>query len=232
MRSIIYLGIVSFLLFGCAIHSPMSEMIMFHEKEDRYGRKYDSRYSHSVASVTTNLYSSKVINEYAEVNYPTGEDTQYDYASAATIMTSAIFMADGTNNFAVSLAIGNNFGLDATAKLFGRTYLTGALSIGPRSQGLIVLQQRLKDGNPFGLSLGLIYQRNYQYVPIDGVSCGFCFPSEEFYTNSIGIRSVGLMAPPQGYGDSKFFLYMTGSINYDITMETFYPKIGFALGLY
>ena len=231
MRLFIPFTIV-FMLSGCATHAPMSEMLMFQQKEDYDGKIYQSRYSHSILSLTINLYSPEAVNIYAEKRDPTGNDTQYDYRYATSLMTNAIFMSDQTKNFAVSLGFGNDIGIDATIKLFNKTYLSSAIDVLNDQQGQIIIQRRILDGTPTGLSLGVTYQRNYQYVAIDGVSCGFCFPSEEFFTNSVGFRTVGIVAPPSRYGKSSFFLYVTGSVNYDLTIETVYPKIGFSLGFY
>jgi hypothetical protein len=210
----------------------MSEMLMFQEKKDSSGKTYQSRYSHSIISYGIELYSPKVLNEYAEERYPTSNDNRYDYRNATTLMTNAIFMSDKTDRIAFSVGLGTNIGLDATAKLFDKTYLTTAIDILNSQQGQVILQNRIFDGNPIGLSLGLSYQRNHQYVQIDGVRCGLCFPSEEFFTHSIGLRSVGLISAPSYDGSPALFIYVMGSVNYDVTMDTIYPKIGFSLGLY
>lgn len=231
MRALISFIIV-FVITGCAVHSPMSEMLMFQQKEDYEGRKYRSRYSHSLLTFTANLYPADAVNSYTEGIDPTGEDSRYDYRTATSLMTNAIFMSDRSDNIAVSLGIGNDVGIDATIKLINDMYLSGSADIFSE-QGQIIIQKRLFDGTPAGMSLGVTYQRIYQYVPIDGkFGCGFCFPSEEFFSNSIGIRTVGILAPPSRYGKSAFFLYATGSINYDLTIRTLYPKVGFSIGFY
>ena len=232
MNRYLIFSLLAIFLSGCAVHSPMSEMLMFQQKEGYNGKTYKSRYSHSIVSVTSNLHSPARINKYAEQQEPTRSDRRYNYNTAPTILTNLIFMSEHSDRFAFSVGVGNNIGIDATAKVYEDLFLSGAASLASSPQGQIILQKRLLDGTPTGLSVGISYQRNSLYVPIDGAGCGFCFPSEDFGTNSVGIRTVGLLAPPSQYGKSAFFLHFTGSINYNMSIEMVYPKIGISLGIY
>lgn len=94
--------------------------------------------------------------------------------------------------------------------------------------GGLILQRRLLDGNPVGLSLGVTYIRNYQRVG----DLGFLSNYSEFYTSSAGIRTVVFLSSRSVYGSSQLFLYGTGSINYDFNVKVIYPKVGVAMGFY
>lgn len=205
---------------------------MFQEKETLDGKPYKAKYSHAIASITTNVYPKNEIEDYAYQKRTLSEEYTYDYNPARTVATHAIFMTDDTDNFGLSVAIGNAFGMDATINLIGNLYVTGAITNFENPQGQIIVQQRLLDGNPVGLSLGATFLKNYHYVDIDGVDCSFCFSSEEFYTASAGIRAVLSLSAPSSYETSRPFLYATGSFNYDFNMDIYYPKIGIALGIY
>lgn len=231
MRSIVCISLLIFFAAGCAIHSPMSEMLMFHEKATMDGETYQARYSHTLLSVTTNIYAEREFLQYANRYYPLNSDESYDYQPPQSVVTHAIFMSDKTDKVVLSLVFGNALGADATAKIAGNSYLTGAVNYTGEPQGLLIVQQRLLDGNPVGLSLGVSVVRNYQIIGVDGNwHCVFCFPSKEFYTTSAGIRTVLTLTHPSPAKTARMFLYATGSMNYDFTMKFFYPRVGIALG--
>jgi len=208
----------------------MSEMLMFHKKKALNGEKYTARYSHAVLNIASDLYPAHAVNTYT-AQKEHHNTSRYRYSNYPTIMTNAIFMAANNDRVALSVGVGNNFGADATLRLLGQTYLTG--TIDAYRQGQVILQERLLDGNFLGLSLGASYIRNYQYVEEDiDTDCTLCFPHTEYYTHSFGIRAVGLFAPPANYGKSKFFIHVTGSINYDTGIKVVYPRIGIAFGVY
>lgn len=221
-----------FILSGCAVHSPMSEMLMFQKKKGFDGRYYRARYSQTLISSTTNLYPKRPIEQYARKLHPESTGESYDYSPAQTFTTNAILLSDKTDKFAVSLAMGNVLGIDATARIWGNLYFTGTISGYEKAQGQLIVQERILDGNPVGLSVGATYLRNYNMVYTGGSGCTFCYPSTDFYTHSIGIRSLIMLTPASPYGLGRPFLYATGSYNYDITMDLFYPRIGIALGFY
>lgn len=216
---------------GCAVHSPMSEMLMFQEKKANNGETYKARYSHSLAGVTNNIYSESSVIDYAKKEGMGNADTEYNHQSLPAIMTNFIFMSDKIDRIAASIGVGGSLGADVTLRLYKDWYVSGVMVLPDSKAGQIILQKRITNSTYTGLSVGITYQREYQYLGVENVDC-FCFPSDDFYTRSAGIRTVLLLTAPSGYGESGTFVHLTGSINYDITMETVFPKLGFSIGLY
>lgn len=229
MGRIVLLVTFAALLNGCAIHSPMSEMVMFKTKTDDFdGREYSAKYSHAFASYTADLYDPQVVVDYANSK---SENDSYSYNYARSFATHAIFLSEKVDDFALSLAIGNTVGVDMTARLFGQTYLTGAANVFEGLQGKVILQQRIYDGNPVGLSFGATLSRNYQILQYDSGS--MVFPGlTGYYTTSAGLRFVFMSGGLSFYRTSRSFFYVNGSMNYDFQMKHFYPRMGISFGLY
>ena len=217
---------------GCAVHSPMSEMLMFQEKKTFNGETYKARYSHSLAGITNNIYSESAVINYAQKEGMGSTDTEYNHQSLPAIMTNFIFMSDKIDRISASIGVGGSLGADVTLRLYKDWYVSGVMVLPDSEAGQVILQKRIKNGPATGVSVGVTYQREYQYLGIENVDCGFCFPSDDFYTRSVGLRTVAVLAPPSEYGESSVFVHLTGSVNYDITMETIFPKVGFSVGLY
>lgn len=204
-------------------------MVMFKEKIDSLdGKTYSAKYSHAFISYTTDVYDPKVVVDYAATK---NDSKNYYYDRATAVTTHAIFLSDKVDDIALSLALGNTIGIDFTSRLFGQTYLTGATSFYPGLQGEIIVQQRIYDGNPAGLSLGVTLNRNYQIVMFDSGS--MVFPGiDGYYTTSAGVRLMSIIGGISSYGDARQFLYFTGSVNYDFQMKHIYPRLGISFGLY
>lgn len=218
------------MLSGCAVHSPMSEMLMFRDKEkpeeDGY---YQARYSHALISVTSDYYPADVMNREGEVRDPR---FSYHYEPARTWATHAIFLSDKTDRVGLSLAFGNGVGGDITVRLHDTYYLTGVLSGDENTAGQVILQKRLADGNPFGVGVGLTYLRNFNAILTDEDGCLTCYPSVRFYSHAAGVRFVFTLSQEAWEERSVPFLYLTGNLNYDFTVETVFPRIGLAFGFY
>jgi len=231
------------LLPGCAIHAPMSEMVMFHDKGG-----YSARYSHAIGSFTGEMYGADKINEYARSTKPLGKNSEYHKEKEAEISftTNAIFMFEDTDRFAFSLSLGMPPGADLTVKLPAKFYFTGTASYGASlsnsesnlNQFQVILQRRLKEGNPLGMSLGINWNRQVVVAPYDVENEGYSTIYSgldnytSFKTNSLGIRGVMMASNTDDYGSASTFLYLTGSYNYNFAMDIFYPKIGVSVGVY
>ena|SRR5690554_6338996 len=89
MKRIIIIATCAVLLSGCAIHNPMSEMLMFKTKKDFIdGREYSAKYSHAFISYTADLYNPEVVVDYANSK---GSNESYTYNTAKAITTHSIF---------------------------------------------------------------------------------------------------------------------------------------------
>ncbi len=242
MRYLLFL--ISFMVVsGCAMHAPMSEMVMFHEKESKEKGSYSARYSHAIGSFTLESYSESKLKAYASENKPLDKGT-YEPRPETGFSTHPIFMYEDTDRFAVSASVGNGIGGDITLKLPAKLYLTGSGGgSGGNFQGQFILQRRLADGNPAGFSLGTTVRQQVIGVPYEreekctSLYCGLIVLADEatphyFQTTSVGIRGVLMLSGSAKYGDSRGFIYLTASYNYDLDIETGYPKIGLAVGFY
>ena len=226
--------LLCFFFASCAIHQPMSEMVMFQEKRAYSDSTYFSKYSHSIASANTDHFLESEIIKYTRENYP--EERKLSYGNPIALTTNFIFLSEKHKDigFSVSLApLVMGSGVDATYNVFGKYYLTAAAGLGRDFrdyQSQFIFQRRVLDGNPIGFSFGAVIRKTYRFVSITTEYVGG--DHLDYYTNSFGIRSVFTYSPISEYGSSRFFIHGTGSINYDITLETFYPKLGISIGVY
>lgn len=231
---IIFVVFLSFLSASCAIHQPMSEMVMFQEKRAHSDSTYFSKYSHSIASASTDHFLESEIVKYARENY--SEDRELGYDNPSSLTTNLIFLNQNHQRFGLSIALGPlvmGTGIDATYNIFEKYYLTAAGGMGRDFrdyQYQFILQRKLLDGNPLGLSIGTVFRNRYRYVGIPVNYLGA--DNIDFYTTSFGLRSVFTYSPITEYGSSRLFIHGTGSFNYDVTLNTFYPKIGISIGIY
>ena len=231
---LIYLVLLSIFFTSCAIHQPMSEMVMFKEKKAHSDSTYSSKYSHSIGSFSTDNFLESAVLDY--VGYNPQTDRESSYGNPASFTTNMIFLDERSNRFGASFALAPTLigsGIDATYNVIGHYYITGALGAGDDSGGLqyqFILQRRLSDGNPLGLSIGAVFKRNLRFISIRTNYLGG--DSNSFHSNSFGLRSVLTLAPITEYGSSRLFIHATGSYNYDLTLKTFYPKVGISIGVY
>lgn len=211
----------------------MSEMLMFQKKTSIEDSTYYANYSHSIISNSNDYYNISEVNSYAYKKRPSNDpDFVYDYEPAKSITTNLIFMPTQKSKVSFSMAIGNPLGIDLTTNIFGNTYLTGAGSaVGDHKFYQFILQQRIFDGNPFGWSLGLTTHKKSIMVATPTNCPGF-YCSKEFDSRSIGVRSVIILAPIKTYGESRPFFHGIISINYDLNLKAFYPRLGLSLGFY
>lgn len=217
---------------SCAIHQPMSEMVMFQEKESSYDSTYFSKYSHSIGSFSSDHFLESAVLDHVGHNSQSGGEKHY--GNPFSLTTNLIFLSEKHQKIGFSIAIGPlimGTGVDLTYNAFGKYYLTAAGGMGRdfrNYQYQFIVQRRLLDGNPVGLSVGAVLRNNYRFVSIDAEHIDY----QDFYSNSLGIRSVFTFSPITNYGSSRLFLHGTGSFNYDIKLNAFYPKIGVSVGIY
>lgn len=231
MKNIYILTFCVLFFSGCGMHAPMSELLMFQTKESTHGDStYMAKYSHAIASFSTEQHIDAEIEAFAEENISANEE--YEFNNGVALSTHFIFMGSKRpNNIAVSAALGAGSGIDLTGRIVGNTYLTGSIGMAHSSeispQYQFILQQRLFDGNPVGFSLGTVLRQNYRSLNVSNQT-----NHQSFTSTSFGVRSVFTLSPRLHYGSSRPFAYATFSYNYDFKLETYYPKLGVSIGIY
>lgn len=222
-----YCMALTLILSGCAAQNPMSELLMFQHKKHAYGMVHEAGYSHAIGSAHVEPYPKSMI----ESAY--GKDIKARNGLAAA--THAIFMSDRQNRVAVSLAIGSPFGLDATAALPWRLYATGSagISVFGDLNGVFVLQRRVADGNPVGLSLGLLAKRTTLWA-VDRQDFAFHGRARRMdVLQSVGPRGVMFVGiKPDVPTTDRFFLYANGAYLFDLGLKAWYPSFGLSIGFY
>ncbi len=231
---LIFSILLSSVFASCAIHEPMSEMVMFQQKKSLSDSTYFSKYSHAIASYTKDLTPKKaVLDRLGHYTEDDGEKHENGYMTPEVATTHFIFLHEKHKELGVSIAISSvlfGSGADFTHNIFGHYYLTGAVGFTPVPQTQLILQRRLLDGNPIGLSLGTVLSLNNRYVSTyNGSIIG---GSEELITSSLGIRAVLMAAERADYGAARFFLHSSFAYNYDFALKVFYPKIGVSFGVH
>ncbi len=217
------------LISGCAIHAPMSEMVMFKDKKVD-GKEYESRMGWGLGSMTVDLTTDKLDSELCEGQ--TGDCVSGDEPS---LNTHVLVLTEKLDRVALSVALGAPLGLDATVHVFEDYYMTGSVAtISDEIQGQFIFQRRLLDGNPLGLSVGGHLSRLNWVAGAYGDNCTISCWSEHRNLNTMvaGIRSVFTLTRISSYGSTRPFLYLTGSYNYDFKVGMTYPKVGVAIGFY
>lgn len=210
---------------------------MFQKKVDEMGTVGYASYGHALAGSSVDNYPISGFNDYFQKR--NGTSDQYDVVKPTSLTTNAVFMNPAYPDLAFSIAIGFPIGFDLTAKVSNSLYATGSFGwteFAPMN-GQFILQRRLLDGNPTGLAIGVILVRTYVgYVVTgsDGEGCYLCItPNNYIGTTSVGIRAIlTLKNTPQFYTRRRVFLYSNAAILYDMTMNLFYPKMGFSVGFY
>lgn len=234
MKVLLY-ALIFLFLTSCGMHSPMSELLMFQSKESTHGDStYMAKYSHAIASFNTEQQIEAEVETFAEETFSANEE--YEFINGVALSTHFIFMgAKRPHNIAFSAALGADSGIDLTGRVVGNTYLTGSFGMAHSSeispQYQFILQQRLFDGNPVGLSVGTVLRQNYRSLSLNGNYLSLT-NDQSFNSTSVGVRSVFTLSPRLHYGSSRPFAYATFSYNYDFKLETYYPKLGISVGIY
>jgi hypothetical protein len=228
------------LLSGCAVHNPMSEMVMFQKKVEDNGEVTYAGYGHAIAGYSADNYPQQGVNTYLKQRYES--TNQFNVAKPASLTTNAIFMNPSYPNVALSVALGPSFGVDMTVKVTHSLFATGSIGWNDYApaNAQFILQKRLLDGNPTGISIGAILVRNhvgYRVIeadPGEGASGGGGIsPDNYIETTSVGVRGLLLLRHYPGYETkNRIFLYANAAYMYDTTMKLWYPKLGFSFGFY
>lgn len=160
-------------LSGCAHHMPMSELKMYQEKRYSDGETQKTGYAHAIvgASASYAALPDPLVTRRGKV--------LYNPEPAGFVGMSSIFMRPLDSNFATSISYGFFLiGFDMTYHLFPESeenlYLTVGFTNLPTNYQ-VILQRRLLDGNPLGLSLGVqVKQLQLFYDPVESCRSFSC----------------------------------------------------------
>jgi len=209
---------------GCAIHSPMSELLMFNRKKYN-GKIYKARYSQAIINYSYNSLPPSVIKRFIHRKQPSYDLKNVDTDNRSpSISTDPIFLSSNEETMAVSVAIGLNPGGDITFKLPYSNYATLALDVIGTQE---ILQHRLVNSPWIGQSIGVYHRYRYYGAYFDGgPTIG---PIDKYWTNEVGVRSVTLV---HGGGKTQIFFYLTLAAGYNIAFRSDLISFGFSLGLF
>ena len=212
------------LISGCAVHSPMSELLMFSRKKYN-GKIYKARYSQAIINYSYNSLPPSVIKRFIHREHPNYDLKNVDADNRSpSISTDPIFLSSHEETMAVSAAIGLNPGGDITFKLPYSNYATLALDFVGTQE---ILQHRLVNSPWIGQSIGVYHRYRYYGTDFDnGPTIG---PIDKYWTNEVGVRSVTLV---HGGGKTQIFFYLTVAAGYNIEFRSDLISFGFSLGLF
>ncbi len=226
------------------MHAPMSEMIMFNKKTVG-DTTFTADQLYGVGSFTLEMYDKTKMKKYAQDVKPLGEDARYENGRWEWMVnTNPVYMVEAIERLHIGAVFGIPTGIDVTYQLPFHFYATGLMDLEPslNVQGQFILQKRILNSDPLGLSLGMVVNRNnfgvnYEEICTEQFAgeliCLFEDPNRKYLqTTSLGIRSVITLIDSKELKRSGAYLYMFGSYNYDLDMEFTYPKIGVSIGLY
>lgn len=144
-------------LGGCAGHVPVSEMVLFHDRATE--PSHDGTLGSGAAfsfSPARPIARALARREYPEAWNDGGDDLLWNPNQVSGGGYLVLF--DEQGRYALSATAGLSLiGVDLTLKLWGRNYLTGAVSVPGQRQ--IYVQHRAFDSRHVGAALGLGYRR-------------------------------------------------------------------------
>ena len=215
-----------FLVFsftGCITHAPVSDTFIFQDAEPK--KRYTSN---TRLGLTLNHGLSYDIAQKARnTEWPQIESRLQPLNPKQRAVGLYVLNYDKARKSSFALTLGTfSAGLDITFKLFGRNYLTGALS-GP-TQGQVYLMHRALHGSAGGIALGPGYKTISYSFENESTDCTFCLGNRRYSAHSVGIRSVGLIrfteeGSPQGIKLGVFAGYIP---NLESTTFSFSVTLG------
>ncbi|MFB6274265.1 MAG: hypothetical protein ABEL51_15375 [Salinibacter sp.] len=154
------------LLGGCALHTPMSQTLMFHDE----GRTHPAhRTSHGIGFVGTGtLSSTQFLRREAVRRFSVEEaiDTDIDPVNLDNRSFALYGSFYSDHGFALSATLGTAIGVDATWKLTNRNYLT----IGGSPGGVqAILSHRTLNRPYLGVAVGAGYRYERKFFDVDNL---------------------------------------------------------------
>ncbi|MFB6231258.1 MAG: hypothetical protein ABEL04_08885 [Salinibacter sp.] len=208
LLSVLLLGL-ALLLGGCALHTPMSQTLMFH---DDGATRPSHRTSHGIGFVGTGtLSSTRFLRREATRRFSMEEaiDTDIDPANLDNRSYALYGSFYSDHGFAFSVTLGTAVGADATWKLWKRNYLT----IGGSPGGVqAFLSHRTINRPRLGVAVGAGYRYERKFFDVETLFEGDA-PSqvptyEVLPVHSAGGRfSIVLRPKPEAPGVIRGVLY-------------------------
>ncbi len=209
---------------------------MFQKKVKSDGSVSISDLSNRILSFSMDKHPKAGVTRY--LNKRSGFPDEHMVYGRGSLTTHSVSIQSKERDRAVSFVFGVPMGVDGTAQILPKTFVTGSVSTNFRlhANGQLILQRQLADGNPVGWSLGLMLIRNnvgYDTEARDGDVCCTFGPTDHISTISLGPRTAFLINIAHRYKKPGHeFLYANAAYLYDTTLKVWYPKVGFSIGFY
>lgn len=219
------------LIQACAIHAPVSEMVMFNPKQDIVTENeidsLDSKYSNFGISFSgqgqwLNQQLVHDLGREQQGDYNDFEDSNNDYA----LSINTTFFLKNSDRIAANLSVLPTSGVDVTVKTIENFYLTyGYTAYGGQQ---VLMQRRLRNSATRGVAVGVFYEQIEQFL--FDKNCFFCFgPDERLLLNAAGARM--LFVGHNGFSNRTYFLF-NAKLGYTFDIESPYVSLGFNYGIY
>lgn len=175
------------LLGGCALHTPMSQTLLFHDD----GATHPShRTSHGIGVVGTGtLSSTQFLRREADRRFSVDEAVA-NYIDPANVDNRSLALYGGyysDHGFALSATLGTAIGLDATWKVRKRNYLTLGGSFGGVQA---FLTHRVFNRQFLGVAVGAGYRYERKFFEVENLLEGEA-PSQIPTHEVIPVHSAG-----------------------------------------
>jgi hypothetical protein len=179
------IAVAVYLSGGCAVHAPVSENIMF----SKGATQTEPKKKTSVGAAVTFAPMRAIAEDMARQAYPQWDYRVEDLPINPNRFGAGLFWAtyDAQKRYAFSGTVGILFvGLDGTMRVWGRSYMTVAVSWPGQVQGYV--QHRLLNTASVSAAAGIGYRRDLlTFLP----PCGnFCFDVETRSLHSVGARGL------------------------------------------
>jgi len=186
LLGVLLLGL-TLLLSGCALHTPMSQTLMFH---DDGATRPSHRTSHGIGVVGTGtLSSTRFLRREAIRRFSVDEaiDNEIEPANIDNRSYALYGSFYSDHRFALSATLGTAIGIDATWKLWKRSYLT----IGGSPGGVqAFLSHRALNRPHLGVAVGAGYRYERKFFDVENLFEGDA-PSQVPTYEVLPVHSAG-----------------------------------------
>lgn len=186
IKPIFALGALLIATSGCVSHTPVSESAMFHDRAT-----YPS-HQNTMGVGATATYAP---TQHLARDVATDENLSRELVNPSRL-SGGLYLAgfDSAGRYGAGLTIGLfTVGVDATAQLWRRNYLTASLSA-PK-QGQIILQHRTYNSPRLGAAVGLGYRYDtFAFNDPSPIGIG----ADESGVHSLGVRALSIIRAQGG----------------------------------